>query len=261
MKLIWQTKPFLALVAFEAIGVVPGYAATVLSENFELPAVATTSQAFPSTTGSRWVSNQSFNGFRKYIWDESHTITGTEAGSTPVGSTFSTPNGTQAFTISGYNAQVGMTTKEGTLGTYTGSGTITLDFLMGRPSAFTTGPSDVFISIYAFNAATTTDADRDNQADQNPGGTAGTNWVLLGGRTQFSSTSSALEAKQFNLTLADPSTLPTDLTGWDLALRVGGGNFNYGIVDDLQLDITLIPEPSAAVLGGLGMLMLLRRRR
>lgn len=45
---------------------------------------------------------------------------------------------------------------------------------------------------------------------------------------------------------------------------LGGGAFSVGLGDgntDLVLNFTAIPEPSAALLGGLGMLALLRRRR
>jgi hypothetical protein len=42
---------------------------------------------------------------------------------------------------------------------------------------------------------------------------------------------------------------------------VGGGGQQNGFVGYKEIDVQVIPEPSAALLGGLGMLALLRRRR
>lgn len=234
---------------------VSSHAANVLSEDFEVPDVTTASQQWPTATNGMWVSNQSFNGFRKYVVDENTAFTaGNSTGS------FTTPDGEQGYTF-GYNAQVGMTTAEGVLGTFDNEGTMTLDFLWGRTTDETDTPL-VWITFYAFNQATTANSDRDNQADQNPGGTEGVDWVRLGTRTSYGSTSSTLEAFQHQVTLLDPATgYATDITGWDLALRVGADNFQYGVVDDLQLDITLVPEPSSLALLGLGGLLIARRRR
>ncbi|MBT8044810.1 MAG: hypothetical protein KJO79_07655, partial [Verrucomicrobiae bacterium] len=46
--------------------------------------------------------------------------------------------------------------------------------------------------------------------------------------------------------------------GDDLAVRVFGST-SHAIIDNLEVDY--VPEPSAALLGGIGALMLLRRRR
>jgi hypothetical protein len=45
---------------------------------------------------------------------------------------------------------------------------------------------------------------------------------------------------------------------------LGGGTFSVGLADsntNLVVNFTPVPEPRAALLGGLGLLMLLRRRR
>jgi hypothetical protein len=55
-------------------------------------------------------------------------------------------------------------------------------------------------------------------------------------------------------------TSPSSVTAANLEVRLIG----YGIqtnYDNVRLDGTLVPEPSTALLGGLGMLALLRRRR
>lgn len=55
--------------------------------------------------------------------------------------------------------------------------------------------------------------------------------------------------------------------GQDLKIRIimtnesTSGNFSQAAIDNVRLDATVIPEPSTALLGGLGMLALLRRRR
>ncbi len=233
-------------------------AVIVLQEDFEDADVTAAQQQYPDDTASMWVSNQSFNGFRKYLVDENTTFSaGNSTGS------FTTPDGEQGFTF-GYNAQVGMTSNEGAFGaagTFLNEGSMTIDFLWGR----TTDETDtalVWITFYAFNPATTANSDRDNQADQNPGGTENVDWVRLGARTSFGSTSSTLSAEQHSVTLLDPSSgYATDITGWDLAVRIGADNFQYGVIDDLELDITQVPEPSSTALLGLGGLALILRRR
>ena len=229
-------------------------AAIVLSEDFEDADVTTAVKQFPTDTAALWLSNQSFKGFDKWMVDENTTFTaGNSTG------TFDTPDGEQGFTF-GYNAQNGMTTKEGVLGTYDAEGSMTLDFLWGKTSD-QAGSANIYITFYAFNATTTADSNRSGQANANPTGTENVDWVFLGSRTAYNSSSSTLSAFQHSLTLADPSIVGPDVTGWDLAVRIGAENFQYGVLDNLQLDITLVPEPSTALLGGLGGLFLLRRRR
>ena len=246
---------FTSILFFSAIHL---HATIVLEEDFESPDVTTAQQVWPDDTASLWVSNESFNGFRKYVVDENTSFTaGNSTG------TFVTPDGEQGYTF-GYNAQVGMTSAEGafgTAGTFSGEGSMTLDFLWGRTSDETDNAL-VWITFYAFNPATTADTDRDNQADQNPGGTEGVDWVRLGSRTSFGSTSSTLAAFQHSVTLLDPTTdYATDISGWDLSVRIGADNFQYGVVDALVLDITQVPEPSTLGIIALGTFGLLLRRR
>jgi MYXO-CTERM domain-containing protein len=42
---------------------------------------------------------------------------------------------------------------------------------------------------------------------------------------------------------------------------MAGGNFNSQATGTSFVTLTAVPEPSAALLGGLGMMLLLRRRR
>lgn len=64
-------------------------------------------------------------------------------------------------------------------------------------------------------------------------------------------------------TLISSLTLGTDLTSSDgyMTFAVGPYNGAYAIANFDNLSVSVVPEPAAALLGGLGMLGLLRRRR
>lgn len=73
------------------------------------------------------------------------------------------------------------------------------------------------------------------------------------------SNSAGSDSQQF----APVSFLDTTVETYDFN-RVGflmGGDLNANQVQFSNIDVTLIPEPSAALLGGLGMFLLLRSRR
>ena len=93
--------------------------------------------------------------------------------------------------------------------------------------------------------------------------TGSSTWTLLatvdngaGGPTSFATGSDT----SLKTTIYDnaSSTLASGITG--LRFNFSGGQQNGG-VGYKELDVQVIPEPSAALLGGLGMLALLRRRR
>ena len=63
-------------------------------------------------------------------------------------------------------------------------------------------------------------------------------------------------------TLVDWTGGTTDFSAADFSYtNLGGGNTGPFSVDGSQLTFTVVPEPAAALLGGVGMLFLLRRRR
>ena len=62
--------------------------------------------------------------------------------------------------------------------------------------------------------------------------------------------------------IIDGNTVATDTFTWDASDNmkiVLAGSVNGNLVDSIQ--VSTIPEPSAALLGGLSVLALLRRRR
>ena len=232
-------------------------AAIVLSEDFETPDTTTISAQTLPASGD-WVSNQSFNGIQKYIWDESYTYDIRGAATAPGPSTFSTPDGTQAY-LFGYSSAVGITSKDNMIGSYTGTTTATLNFLMGKPDSTPTtgtGNATIFVYLYAVNPAGT-----NTRTSANFGGTSGTDFLLLKSAS-YGENSSALQAKQWNISLDAPDSLSTDVTGWDLSLRITGDNFIYPIIDNIQFDyVSPVPETSSALLAAIGFFALTVRRR
>jgi hypothetical protein len=84
-------------------------------------------------------------------------------------------------------------------------------------------------------------------------------------------TSASYQTFQFSYTVGNPvvdnNGAGTGVaTGWDATLLgqdIGIRFYNRtsdAIIDNVSVDITVIPEPSAALLGGIGLLLLLRRR-
>jgi hypothetical protein len=111
-------------------------------------------------------------------------------------------------------------------------------------------------------------------ADTTAGGTAGTSLqsisvtTVAGATTWTFSTSSAFVsdlqgaytgsgASTVNYLLKETGGLATDQN----FIRVNSGEASTGLKPTLTIDYTVVPEPSAALLGGLGLLALLRRRR
>ncbi len=63
-------------------------------------------------------------------------------------------------------------------------------------------------------------------------------------------------------TLVDWTGNTTDFSATDFSYtNLGGGNSGNFAIDGSQLKFTVVPEPAAALLGGVGLLILLRRRR
>jgi MYXO-CTERM domain-containing protein len=90
--------------------------------------------------------------------------------------------------------------------------------------------------------------------------TAGVIWTTTVSPTK---TSVVNNAANFDLFTANNIPVPLANIGQTLFLRFeSNATLNeYAAVDDITLTVSPIPEPSAALLGGLGLLALLRRRR
>lgn len=99
---------------------------------------------------------------------------------------------------------------------------------------------------------------------------AGTSAVLAK-LTTDNITTTSYQTFQFSYTVGDPVFDNNGATGgvattWN-ALLLGqdiGIRFEHkidAIIDNVSIDISVVPEPGPAILGGLGLLALLRRRR
>jgi hypothetical protein len=100
----------------------------------------------------------------------------------------------------------------------------------------------------------------DNGADQGFG-TVGTN-VTRSAQFNYAFTSWAAGTTVTFTGIIDGNTVATDTFTWDASDNmkiVLSGSVNGNLVDSIQ--VSTIPEPSAALLGGLSVLALLRRRR
>ncbi|MCH7226974.1 hypothetical protein [Haloferula sp. A504] len=162
----------------------------------------------------------------------------------------------------------GLTTTDGQIGNLAaGTYTISFDVL------FDNGNASPF-SVYLGTFATADDADRRDAAS---GATSDFSALLarVDGEYnagtpawEFSSGGTDNDSQAFSNSTATSTTVTftyisdgTETTaGQDVALRLDGAT-TTGNIDNVSVDFVAIPEPSAALLGGIGCLMLLRRRR
>jgi len=162
----------------------------------------------------------------------------------------------------------GLTTKNGVIGNL-GAGTYTISFDV----LFDNGSASPF-SVYFGTFATADDADR---LDVASGATSDFSALLARVDGQYNAATPAWEftsggtdndSQSFSGSTATSTTVSftyisdgTETTaGQDLVLRLDGAS-TTGNIDNITIDAPVVPEPSAALLGGLGALLLLRRRR
>lgn len=253
MKPTHKIKTLLALLTAGAFGAVSANAAVVFSDNFESP-VASTSYTLANTSGTanttKWVrASSGFSSTRNGIVREDR-----------VGETFVDPVGNQAYGFR-YSSNTGLTSAFNQIGALEVGQTITLTFNVIRDNFNGNNYANYNASIVLFDGAGTR-----NSVENNLNGT----FAVLARATGTAASNTTYGTVTLSYTVGAPvvdnngaaagvsTAYNTNLLGKDIAVRWGGQGFG-AVIDNVSVDI--IPEPSAALLGGVGMLMLLRRRR
>lgn len=209
--------------------------------------VANTSGSVNTTL---WVrSNQGFNSSRSGLVDESENS----------GLNFTDTTGTQAY-AGRYSSNTGISSAAGTIGALTVGTTITVTF-----DAVTDGSNsgdDIKAALVLYNGGLYNDFR--NEYD----GTS----AVLARLNQDNVTTASYQTFQFSYTIGDPvydnngatagisTTWLPGLLGQDIGIRFYNRS-NDAIIDNVVVDISVVPEPRAALLGGIGLVLLLRRRR
>ena len=264
-----KRKTLLHLLPLGMLAITPATAAVVFQDNFEPTGSGSnatsllgsgttanvTTYTVTNTSGSvnttLWVrSNQGFNSSRSGLVDESENS----------GANFADTTGTQAY-AGRYTSNTGISSAAGTIGALTAGTTITLTF-----DAVTDGSNagdDIRAAIVLYNGGLLNDFRNEY---------AGTSAVLAQ-LVQTNATTSSYQTFSFSYTVGDPvfdndgATTAGVSTTWNPALLgqdIGIRFYNRAgdaIIDNVVVDITAVPEPRAALLGGIALLMLVRRRR
>ncbi len=264
-----MSKRFLMILSGLVLSAASSGAAIVFQDNFEpgvasnamslqgsgtTPDVSTYTAANTSTVvnSTLWVrSNQGFGSNRSGLVDESENS----------GNSFTDPTGTQAYT-GRYTSNTGISSASGTIGSLATGQTITVTF-----SAVTDGltaGNDIRAALVLYNGGPYNDFRSEY---------AGTSAVLAN-LNVADATTPLYQTFQFSYTVGSPvvdndgagsgtgTTFNPALLGQDIGIRFYNRSGD-AIIDNVTVDITSagIPEPSAALLGGLGFLLMLRRRR
>ncbi len=259
-RLLLKILPGLALSSLPASAAIvfqdnfepgAGSNATSLSGSGTTPDVATYTVANTSRSANTtlWVrSAQGYNANNSGLVDEA------ENG----GANFTDPSGTQAY-AGRYSSNTGISSASGTIGALTAGTTITVTF-----DAVTDGHNsgdDINAYLVLYNGGLYNDF-------RSP--YAGTSAVLAK-LTQDDVTTTSYQTFSFSYIVGDPvfdnngasggtdTTWLSSLLGQDIGIRFE--QKNDAIIDNVFVDISAVPEPTGALLGGLGLLALLRRRR
>ncbi len=228
-------------------------AAVVFSDNFESP-VANTTYTLANTSGTanttKWVrATSGFNASRNGIVREDR-----------VGETFVDPVGNQAYGFR-YSSNTGVTSAFEQIGSLATGQTITISFQVQQDNFSGNNYANYRASLVLFDGASTRNS-TENLLN---------NTVALLAQTNGTATSnSSWDNISFSYTVGDPvldnngaaagtsTTWLDGLLGYDIAIRFAGQGYG-AVIDNVSVDV--IPEPTAALLGSLGLLALLRRRR
>lgn len=227
-------------------------AAVVFTDDFETPDV-TAADSNGNTSGeintSNWVrATNGFGATRQGTVDEAH-------------GDFSDPVGEQAYAFRYTNS--GITTAVGTVGSLATGQTITVTFDVVLDGHNSGTPYSAYLTTFSGGTRNTMNTGGFGGAD------VGTTSVLAGATGSYSGTT--YNEISFSYTVGDAvidsdggtggvnTTFDSAVLGHDIALRFVGAT-NTAIIDNVTVDVAVVPEPAAALLGSLGFLGLLRRR-
>jgi len=230
-------KKYLVITALSTSLAISSHAASIFSDSFESPDVTGRSDTLP--TGWDVPGTDPLNGDAA-VERTNRIGTYQETGATTGDDNFTTPFGEQVAWVHGDNYNNYLITNDTGLSATVAADTVyTLTWNVGSDN----GDSGLGTRGYKMRLL------------------AGNSTVLAGGSFTFLENQdlSATDSLSFT-TSATPANL-----GETLRIRMeadGPNSLRDDILfDNLELDASVIPEPSVALLGGLGILALLRRRR
>lgn len=231
------------------------HAAIVFMDDFESPD-ANTTYTLANTSGTanttKWVrATDGFNSTRNGIVDENR-----------VGETFVDPVGSQAYGFR-YSSNTGLTSAFAQIGTLTAGQTITISFNVMQDNYSGSNYAAYSANLVLFDGAGTRSSTTNfiNNtaavlARSTGNATSNSSWDLV----TFSYTVGDAVFDNNGATAGTSTSYLSSLEGKDIAIRFAGQG-NGAVIDNVSIEITSIPEPSAALLGGLGVIALLRRRK
>lgn len=269
MKQTFKLAKFFFIAGGSLLALSSVNAAVVFSDDFEGPEIsnptgyslASTSRTIDTT---KWV--RATAGFGS---DRNGLVHENENG----GNTFTDPTGSQAW-AGRYSTNTGLTSAFGQIGTIAVGQTITITFDAVRDGYVSnltsetatngniTNGTDLDVYLVLFDGAGTRN---DLAPSLSIDGTSAVLARFFGNQ----GVNDTYQTFSFSYTVGDDvidnngigsgvaNTWNPGLLGQDIAVRFGIGN--HAIIDNLS--VSIIPEPSSALLGAIGILLLLRRRR
>lgn len=243
-----KTLSLVAVTSSLLLGLPAAHATIVFSDDFESPDV-TAAQSDGNTSGavpSGWVGATSgFGSTRRGVVDEAH-------------GDFTDPVGEQAFAFRYTNS--GLTSDVGEIGSLSLGQTITVSFdvvMDGHNDGLPYEAGLVLFNGGARNAVETYDKNTVGVLAKSSGSASNDGLYTT---IMFSYIVGDAVVDNNGAAGGGGITWDPGLLGNDIAIRFKGAT-GSATIDNVSIDISVIPEPRVALLGGLGLLGLLRRRR